>query len=61
MSFDHTFQAPVEHALNLDVVDTAGGPGAGVAVELSPESARWLAETILTVLNRGEAGESNYT
>ena len=56
VSYDHPFNAPLEHALNIDFVNEAQGPGARVAVELSVESARTLVETILTVLHRAEAG-----
>ncbi len=50
VSYDHPFHAPLEHALNLDFVDEAQGPGARVAVELTAESARHLVEAILGVL-----------
>ena len=56
VSYDHPFDAPLEHALNIDFVNEAQGPGARVAVELSEESARALVETILAVLARAEAG-----
>jgi hypothetical protein len=56
VSYDHPFNAPWEHALNVDFVDESQGPGARVAVELSAEAARRLAETILEVLERAEAG-----
>ena len=56
VSYDHPFHVPLEHALNIDFVDEAQGPGARVAVELSVESARALVETILTVLERAESG-----
>jgi hypothetical protein len=56
VSYDHPFDAPFEHALNIDFVDEAAGPAARVAVELSAEAARTLVETILTVLERAEAG-----
>lgn len=56
VSYDHPFDAPLEHALNIDFVNEAQGPGARVAVELSEASARTLVETILAVLNRAEAG-----
>src|SRR2546427_11421996 len=56
VSYDHPFNAPLEHALNIDFVNEAQGPGARVAVELSLESARTLVETILAVLNRAKAG-----
>jgi hypothetical protein len=56
VSYDHPFSAPYEHALNIDFVDEAKGPGARVAVELSAEAARSLVETILGVLDQAEAG-----
>jgi hypothetical protein len=56
VSYDHPFAAPFEHALNIDFVNEAQGPGARVAVELSVEAARTLVETIQAVLDRAEAG-----
>ena len=56
VSYDHPFDAPLEHALNIDFVNEAQGPGARVAVELTVESARTLVDTILAVLNQAEAG-----
>ena len=56
VSYDHPFEAPFEHALNIDFVDEAQGPGARVAVELSVEAARTLVETIQAVLARADAG-----
>jgi hypothetical protein len=56
VSYDHPFSAPFEHALNLDFVNEAQGPGARVAVELSVEAARTLVETIQAVLARADAG-----
>jgi len=56
VSYDHPFDAPFEHALSLDFVNEAEGPGARVAVELSAEAARKLVETITAVLARAEAG-----
>jgi len=55
VSYDHPFNFPLEHALNIDFVNEAEGPSARVAVELTPESARQLAHTILTMLERAEA------
>ncbi len=54
VSYDHPFHAPLEHALNIDFVNEADGPGARVAVELTPESARHLVQVILTVLERAK-------
>lgn len=56
VSYDHPFQISAEHALNIDFVDQAGGPGARVAVELSVESARNLIQAIHAALARAEAG-----
>ena len=56
VSYDHPFDAPMEHALNIDFVNEDLGPGARVAVELSEESARSLVETILDVLEQAESG-----
>jgi hypothetical protein len=56
VSYDHPFNAPMDHALNIDFVNEAQGVGARVAVELSVESAKNLVETILSVLAQAEAG-----
>ncbi len=56
VSFDHPFHAAAEHALNIDFVNEAQGPGARVAVELTAGSARALAEAVLAVLTQAEEG-----
>ena len=56
VSYDHPFNAPFEHALNIDFVNESQGPGARVAVELSAEAAQALVDTILAVLDRAKAG-----
>lgn len=56
VSFDHPFNAPMDHALNIDFVNEAKGPGARVAVELSIASARALVESIQSVLAEADAG-----
>jgi hypothetical protein len=56
VSYDHPFNAPFEHALNIDFVNEAQGPGARVAVELSVEAARALIKTIQAVLEKAEEG-----
>ena len=56
ISYDHPFNAPYEHALNIDFVNESLGPSARVAVELSEQAARALVKTILAVLDRAEAG-----
>ena len=45
---------PLEHALNIDFVNEAQGPGARVAVELSIDAARKLVQTIEAVLAQAE-------
>jgi hypothetical protein len=56
VSYDHPFDAPFEHALSIDFVNEALGPGARVAVELSAEAARRLVEAIGAVLEQAEKG-----
>ena len=56
VSYDHPFEAPFEHALNIDFVNEAQGPGARVAVELSADAARSLVKTILAVLEEADEG-----
>ena len=56
VSYDHPFHIRLEHSLNIDFVNEAQGPGARVAVELTPEAARELARTILATLERAESG-----
>jgi hypothetical protein len=56
VSYDHPFNAPLDHALTIDFVNEAQGPGARVAVELSEASARTLVATILAVLEQAERG-----
>jgi len=56
--FDHPYHAPLDHALNIDFVNEADGPGARVAVELSAESARALIHDIETALAAGEAAHA---
>jgi len=54
VSYDHPYDLPLEHALNIDFVNEAQGPGARVAVELSVEAARNLVKTIEAVLALAE-------
>jgi hypothetical protein len=54
VSYDHPFEAPFEHALNIDFVNEAQGPSARVAVELSVEAAQSLVEAIQAVLAKAE-------
>lgn len=57
VSYDHPFNAPYEHALNIDFTNEAEGPSARIAVELSADSARRLVAAILEALERGEEAE----
>ena len=56
ISYDHPFDAPYEHALNIDFVNESLGPSARVAVELSEDAARELVQTIQAVLDQAGAG-----
>lgn len=56
ISYDHPFDAPFEHALNIDFVNESQGTGARVAVELSVEAALSLVETIQAVLAQAQNG-----
>lgn len=56
VSYDHPFNAPIEHALNIDFVNESQGPSARVAVELSEQAARDLVMTILAVLDQAATG-----
>ncbi len=54
VSYEHPYDMPLEHALNIDFVNAAEGPSARVAVELSVEAARNLVKTIEAVLAQAE-------
>jgi hypothetical protein len=54
--FDHPVHAMAEHTLNIDFRNPAKGPAARVAVELSAESARELAQAILLTLDSAPPG-----
>jgi hypothetical protein len=53
--YDHPVSAPLDHALVIDFVNEAAGPGARVSVELSAESARDLLTAIQAALDSGQA------
>lgn len=57
VGYDHPYHAPLDHALSIDFVNEAAGPGARVAVELDRESARTLAQQILATLELADAYE----
>lgn len=48
--YDHPVHAPLEHALMIDFVNDTLGPSARVAVEMSPDSARRLIQSIQAAL-----------
>jgi hypothetical protein len=54
VSYDCPYHIDLDHALNIDFVNEAKGPGARVAVELTPQSARKLARAILAALAEAE-------
>jgi hypothetical protein len=56
VSYDRPFNAPFEHALNIDFVNETMGASARVAVELSEHAALELVRAILDVLDQAEAG-----
>ena len=57
VSYDHPIHAMLEQSVIIDIVNPALGPGARVGVELTPRAARDLAEAILAVVERAEAGD----
>jgi len=52
--FDHPFHATLDHALGVDFLSERDGGRERIAIELSAESARQLAHSILAALERGE-------
>ncbi|MDB5571772.1 MAG: hypothetical protein JWN93_2955 [Hyphomicrobiales bacterium] len=52
--FDHPFDAPLDHALGVDLINEADGGRERIAIELSAETARALAHAILAALDRGD-------
>jgi hypothetical protein len=58
VGYDHPAHVDLEHAVSIDFVDSNGGPGARVAVELSRESARMLAERLLGTVAEADAYEA---
>jgi hypothetical protein len=51
--YDHPYHAPLEHSLNIDLVNASEGAGSRVALELSAESARALVRAINAALEQG--------
>jgi hypothetical protein len=53
--YDHPVHAAGDHTVNVDFLNPERGPGARVAVELDPGSARALAHAILAAVSTAEA------
>jgi hypothetical protein len=56
--FDHPVHALADHTLNIDLRRPADGAAARLGIELTAESARALAETILSVLGQVASGDA---
>jgi hypothetical protein len=54
VSFDHPYHASFEHTLNIDLVNERAAARPRVAIELSPDAARALVESISAALAQGE-------
>jgi hypothetical protein len=54
VSYDHPFHAPLDHAINIDFLDSSDGLNGRASVELSIEGARKLAETIMSAVDAAE-------
>lgn len=57
LSYDHPHHAPLEHAVNIDFVNSADASGARIAVELTREAARALARQLLAIVDEADAYE----
>jgi hypothetical protein len=53
VGYDHPTFVMREHAITIDFANEQAGPGARVAVELTPDSARTLIASLQTALERG--------
>ncbi len=54
VSYDHPFHAPLDHAINIDFLDSSNGLNGRASVELSIDGARQLAQTILLAVGQAE-------
>lgn len=57
VSYDHPHHALLEEAIAIDFVNTALGPGARVAVELTLESAKKLSGALVRAIAAAEIEE----
>ncbi|MBV9249715.1 MAG: hypothetical protein JO227_10790 [Acetobacteraceae bacterium] len=58
VSYDHPHHALLEEAITIDFVNSALGPGARVAVELTLQSAKRLNEALTKAIAAAEIEES---
>jgi uncharacterized protein DUF6295 len=58
VSYDHPHHALLEEAITLDFVNSALGPGARVAVELTLETAKQLNAALARAIAAAEMAES---
>ncbi|HSS09476.1 MAG TPA: DUF6295 family protein [Acidimicrobiales bacterium] len=54
VSYDHPFHAPLDHAINVDFLDSAEGLNGRASIELTMDGARQLAQTILAAVDQAE-------
>ena len=57
VTYDHPQHLDVEHAVNIDFVDSSGGLDGRVGVELTLDSARDLAAALLAAVAQAEEFE----
>ena len=58
VSYDHPHHALLEEAITIDFVNSALGPGARVAVELTLQSAKELSSALTRAIEAAEVEES---
>ena len=59
VGYDHPVHASLEHAVLIDLVNEASGPGARVALELPRDAARALATRILEAVDAADRYEQD--
>ena len=58
LGYDHPFHAQFEHAVSIDFVNTKLGSKSRLAIELSRDSARELANQILAIVDQADVYEN---
>ena len=58
LGYDHPFHVQLEHAVSIDFVNEATSTKQRLAVELSRESARQLAQQLLAIVDQADAYEN---